>query len=687
MPAIVHHVRKLHDKWACLKKSINKKTECNLAKQAEFLEELQDLFDIAHQNAMSLMKIEEDKAFLLAQREKGRKGSFGMLDREFAKQQERKRKKIEGEEKRSQRSEENRLAVHLTAKLEVSSEETDSEHEEQDFTITAPAASSKQRVRGTKVLAPEVLAALDRTQTSNRTAARILIPFANQLKEDAAGEVALSPGAIRNARHKFRFARVMELKTNFKPTVPLTLHWDGKMMTDLTGREVIDRLPILVSGAGVMKLLAVPKLRTSTADATATAIMDTVDDWELADRVRAFCFDTTAVNTGRVKGACVLLEQKLRKPWTILHLACRHHVLELVLQAAFCAFVQDTTRGPIIELFQDFRDFWPRIVVSDYKPIIFDEDIAAQAAPWTSEALAAAQELLQSRHPRNDYREFLELVIAFLGGIPRGRNEVRFIAPGPIHRARWMQRAIYAFKIVLFWDQCQEMFSQRPSSSRRDPRIVCIYRGLLKLCLFVAQKYFLAWFSAADPTSAPRIDLDLLQFLARSAESDPAFGPALNTFQRHLWYLSEVNIALALFDEKVSIEEKRAIVTNMTASEHGDDDPPVRVRIPDPLGKTLADFASANSMNFFHTMDISTHFLADDPQIWKRNPVYEDAVKRVRGLQVVNDTAERGVALIQEATEARRTMTEEQMQFLCHIVEENRKRLPTSTKRALMGLE
>ena len=199
MPAIVQHVRKLHDRWICLKKSINKKTERNLSKQAEFLEELKDLFDIAHQDAMSLMKIQEDKAFLSAQREKGRKGSIGMLDRKLAIQQEKKREKIERHEKRKQRLECDRL----TAKLEISSKETDSEHEEQDAPIALPAVSSKQQVRGTKVLTPEVLAALDRTQTSNRTAARILIPFANQLKEDAVGEFALSPGTIGNARHKF----------------------------------------------------------------------------------------------------------------------------------------------------------------------------------------------------------------------------------------------------------------------------------------------------------------------------------------------------------------------------------------------------------------------------------------------------------------------------------------------------
>ena len=50
-------------------------------------------------------------------------------------------------------------------------------------------------------------------------------------------------------------------------------------------------------------------------------------------------------------------------------------------------------------------------------------------------------------------------------------------------------------------------------------------------------------------------------------------------------------------------------------------------------------------------------FLSDDPQIWNRSPVFGDAIKRVRDLQVVNDATEKGVALILEATEAKRTMT------------------------------
>src|SRR6218665_1457210 len=59
-------------------------------------------------------------------------------------------------------------------------------------------------------------------------------------------------------------------------------------------------------------------------------------DWSVADRVKAMCFDTTSSNTGHQAGACILLEQKLERD--LLYLACRqtrHHIMELILAAAF----------------------------------------------------------------------------------------------------------------------------------------------------------------------------------------------------------------------------------------------------------------------------------------------------------------------------------------------------------------
>lgn len=44
------------------------------AKEIAFSSKLDDLFDIAHANALDMITIDEDRAFLIAQREKGRRG-------------------------------------------------------------------------------------------------------------------------------------------------------------------------------------------------------------------------------------------------------------------------------------------------------------------------------------------------------------------------------------------------------------------------------------------------------------------------------------------------------------------------------------------------------------------------------------------------------------------------------------
>ena len=81
-------------------------------------------------------------------------------------------------------------------------------------------------------------------------------------------------------------------------------------MADLIGDEKVGRWPILASFDGTDQLLAVPKLTIGTGRAMCDAIIETIDDWNLRD-VTAFSFDTTASNTGRINGVCVLLEATL----------------------------------------------------------------------------------------------------------------------------------------------------------------------------------------------------------------------------------------------------------------------------------------------------------------------------------------------------------------------------------------
>lgn len=89
---------------------------------------------------------------------------------------------------------------------------------------------------------------------------------------------------------KYRFDNL-----NFKSYV---LHWDSKLLPDITGHLKVDRLPVIVTAPNVEQLLGVPKLDSGTGYETSSAIYDTLKEWSLLDKVQAFVFDTTSSNTG-----------------------------------------------------------------------------------------------------------------------------------------------------------------------------------------------------------------------------------------------------------------------------------------------------------------------------------------------------------------------------------------------------
>ena len=674
---ILKKVRKLHQKYAVLKKSKSRMSGKTVKIRESFKVSLANLFDIAHQDAMQLMTIKEDRDFLVAQRKPGREGKMAGVDDDWAKKDERKRKRAEHEVKRLEKEEETQEERTATVEWESSSAASSSSEPGECRTPTKHPCTTGSKKVLKKVITPDIAAALDRSQISNRGAMAVLVPFASVLGSNAE-ELSLSTSTIHRHRRQHRVEKANEIKQSFSPKVPLTVHWDGKLMPALTADKVEDRLPVLVSGEGVSKLLAVP-VTDGKAEPTAATIMEVVNEWNLQDRVAALCFDTTATNTGSKGGVCLRLQQILGRD--LLNLACRHHVLELVLEAVFSALVPEVSRSPDITIFQQFKDFWPSAVKTDYRTA---ED-AIRKEPWATDVLSFCQDQLLQDHPRDDYRELLELIVIFLGGIPHGRQDVSFRKPGALHRARWMARAIYGLKMWMFLPQFDGHRMRRPSTSRAARSDVL--GNLTEFCIFLAQHYVRAWFTAPSAASAARHDLAF--FKAMETETNEVIKKAgMKTLGRHLWYLSEVTIGIALFDEELSFDEKKQFVANMETVD-GSDDPPPRLRVPAGGLKetTVASFATKETQKCFELLSIDTSFCEEDPTKWKDNPSYQAGLKRVKGLVVTNDMAERGVALVQEFTRTGRTKAEDQLQCLLQVVEGHRQQYPHRTKALLMEKE
>lgn len=154
------------------------------------------------------------------------------------------------------------------------------------------------------IMTPKLAAALDRTNTSNRDACYL---FAHLLKnvELNIDNYNVSYSAIRNNRIKTREAECNTLKEWLQMADHLEVHWDGTLVRDVTEPDTIanvkkvERLAIIVTGIGTEQLLGVPKMKSSTGREQATAVFKSLGEWDVTDRVRALCFDTTSSNTGK----------------------------------------------------------------------------------------------------------------------------------------------------------------------------------------------------------------------------------------------------------------------------------------------------------------------------------------------------------------------------------------------------
>jgi len=116
----------------------------------------------------------------------------------------------------------------------------------------------------------------------------------------------------------------------------------------------------------------------------------------------------------------------------------------------------------------------------------------------------------------------------------------------------------------------------------------------------------------------------------------------------------------------------------------GTENPPKRIKIITNSIKdmSLTNFMTTNTMNFCRCLDITTDFLQADPDMWNSRDDYKRALEIMRSLKVVNDTAERGVALIEEYNSLL-TNDEEQKQYLLQVVQDHRHRFPDAKKSTI----
>lgn len=228
-----------------------------------------------------------------------------------------------------------------------------------------------------------------------------------------------------------------------------SLHWDSKLMPSLTNQNVKEEhLAVLVGDRGETKQLGVPAYKPGTDTKSGEIITKLtaklLDEWHCKDCIVNMVFDTTASNTGHVTTACVSIQEKLKH--ALLWSGCRHHVGEVILTHIFNDLKIEVSKSPDILLFPCLRKHWELLPykvdqhqhLSQLDLSLLDEASKELVEEWKASTLETLSQKLDFK--RDDYKEFLEMCIVFLGG----KSDISFGRPGALHKARWMAKILYA---------------------------------------------------------------------------------------------------------------------------------------------------------------------------------------------------------------------------------------------------
>lgn len=508
---------------------------------------LDSLFDIAHLDALNIIKIDVDKEFLINQRLPGRPGCLSGVDKKETIKENRREIRKSMELNKQTRCSELQVQIASTSVFNfmqlnenVENETASSENDEISDTKTSVAQEEtqlsplKKKRRGKiNFITQKLAGALDRCKLSIHDSVYVLQALLEALGFDN-DDYIINSISIHRAREMHRCERAKMIKSRFQESSPsyVIVHWDGKLLPNVHVKNTtVERLPIILTSKNIEQIIGVQILQTSTGEEQATAVYNALDEWGILDVVQGLCCDTTSSNTGRLNGACIRIEQKLDK--NLLYLPCRHHIYELVLISVFETKIPQVTTSPSIPLFKNFQKKWIDIDSSNFICGLEDQYCSSAIENIREDILNFVRSQLEIKNSRDDYNEFLELVLIFIGG--NFEKKIKIHPPGAMHQARWMAQAIYCLKIFIFRHQYHISATEK--------------KAIGEVCIFIVTFYVKAWFTCTLPIKAPNLDLQFIKSLKSYEIVDRQISTAaIKKICNHLWYLSEE--AAALFETK-----------------------------------------------------------------------------------------------------------------------------------------
>ncbi|KZS02306.1 Uncharacterized protein APZ42_000705 [Daphnia magna] len=489
----------------------------------------------------------------------------------------------------------------------------------------------------------------------------------------------MSLTTVHRQRQQLRKEISDGIKESFIPPSSILIHWDSKLIKYLTGK-VDDRVAILISGKPDLenpKLLGIPVIANSTGEAQHNAVIDLLREWKVFDKVVGLVFDTTASNTGRLKGSATSIEKTLGR--AVLWFACRHHVYEIHVK-----HVSDSVMGkrnsPSEALFVRFQKDWKDFDQEQSNLVLFDWEVNDDLINVGHQVLEWATGCLASKtFPREDYRELVQLTVLFLGGtVP----DFRFRKPGAHHHARFMAYSIYFLKM--------QLLSYQFEMSHEESKAV------KEMSIFIALFHSEAFLKSRLSTISPAVDLKYLSLMQLYKQENLAAATvAIKSVHNHLWYLTEEAVVLSIFDSELDSALRQRLVEKLLTIPRPKSYAPGKPKFPKinsagtiiDYPNQLTTFLGPRSWLLFSLLNLGDEcfdWMYTPVDSWKNMAGYKKIEKIVRSFEVVNDCAERAIKLISDFKDTVVKVTDQE--YLFQVIEDHRTHFTSFNKSSLKNL-
>ena len=336
--AIRNGVDRLVKRYEGIVKSRAKNSEDAIAKRAAFLSDMKKLFDVADPNLVEDLKtdrvrnnlgvVTEDLEFYLDQLE-SRQHVMTKIDAEFgARKAANLKRKVPVASTSRQPQPTSNQSEACSDEEESRSQESEEDEKDEDYNCNNAKKRRSSTITVTiprDLLNAEMTKSLDRAKTSDGRAMEIISPLLKTFKTLdgkplSLDQLTISSSSIRRKRIKYRDQISDEAFEEFQINMPehCILHWDSKALSDMDGvMHEIEAVttsgwPQYTEGKMICAVEMVDENgeNTSKGEHQAEVVWSNAEQWNIIPRTRGMCFDTTASNAGRIKGAAIVLHHR-----------------------------------------------------------------------------------------------------------------------------------------------------------------------------------------------------------------------------------------------------------------------------------------------------------------------------------------------------------------------------------------